>query len=328
MIPKFAKNCYNGLKLDGDLMIYDIIIIGAGPAGLTSAIYSARAGMNIIVIEKDVYGGKINYANRVCNYPGFVSISGEDLAKKMYDCIESLGVPFEYDEVIDSHLKNNVKSIVLSSGKEYQSLSVIIATGLKTRNLKCPGESEFLGKGVSYCATCDGFFFKDKTSIVVGGGNSALEDSIYLSGICKNVIMIVRKDFLRGDKILQDKIQRTKNIKILFNSEIKEIVGSNKVEKVILQSGDEIPTDGIFIAIGQDPSNESFSEISSNKLGYFEANEDCLSNIDGVYVAGDCRNKSLRQIVTATSDGAISANNAVKFVKKIKHKFVSVEKNV
>lgn len=306
-------------------MIYDIIIIGAGPAGLTSAIYSARAGMNAIMVERDIYGGKISYTSKVCNYPGFVSVSGEDLAKRMYDCVEALDVPIEYDEVINSHLKNDVKSVVLSSGKEYQSLSVIIATGLKTRNLKCPGESEFLGKGVSYCATCDGFFFKDRTSIVVGGGNSALEDAIYLSGICKNIIMLVRKNFLRGDKILQDRIQNTKNIKILFNSEIKEIVGSNKVEKVILKSGEEILTDGVFIDIGQDPSNESFSEVSSNELGYFESNEECSSNIDGVYVAGDCRSKSLRQIVTATSDGAVSANNAIKFVKSIKHKFVSMK---
>ena len=306
-------------------MIYDTIIIGAGPAGLTSAIYCARAGINVLVIERDAYGGKISYTNRICNYPGFVSVSGEDLAKKMYDCIEALDVPFEYDEVINSYLKNDIKSVVLSSGKEYQSLSVIIATGLKTRNLQCPGESEFLGRGVSYCATCDGFFFKDKTSIVVGGGNSALEDAIYLSGICKNVIILVRKDFLRGDQILQDKIKNIENIKILFNSEIKEIIGSNKVEKVILKSEEEILTDAVFIAIGQVPSNESFSEVSSNELGYFESNEECLSNIDGVYVAGDCRSKSLRQIVTATSDGAISASNAVKFVKKMKHKFVPLK---
>lgn len=306
-------------------MIHDTIIIGAGPAGLTSAIYCARAGINVLVIERDAYGGKISYANRICNYPGFVSVSGEDLAKKMYDCIEALDVPFEYDEVINSYLKNDIKSVVLSSGKEYQSLSVIIATGLKTRNLQCPGESEFFGRGVSYCATCDGFFFKDKISIVVGGGNSALEDAIYLSGICKNVIMLVRKDFLRGDQILQDKIKDIENIKILFNSEIKEIIGSNKVEKVILKSEEEILTDAVFIAIGQVPSNESFSEVSSNKLGYFESNEECLSNIDGVYVAGDCRSKSLRQIVTATSDGAISASNAIKFIKKIKHKFVPLK---
>ncbi len=308
-------------------MIYDVIIIGAGPAGLTAAIYSIRAGMKVLVIERESYGGKVNYANEVCNYPGFVSVSGEDLAKKMYDCIEALDVPFEYDEVVNSNLKNDIKSVVLSSGKEYQSLSVIIATGLKTKNLQCPGESEFLGRGVSYCATCDGFFFKDKTSIVVGGGNSALEDAIYLSEICKNVIILVRKDFMRGEKILQDKIQKTENIKIMFNSEIKEILGSNKVEKVILKSGEEILTDAVFVAIGQVPSNESFAEVSSNEFGYFESNEDCLSNIDGVYVAGDCRNKSLRQIVTATSDGAISANNAIKFVKKIKHKFVSTKKN-
>lgn len=304
--------------------MHDLAIVGGGPAGISAAIYALRAGIKTIILERECYGGKIGYTSEISNYPGFVSISGSELAEKMFDCAKNLKVKFEYADIVASNLEGNIKMLASSTGEEYLCKSVIVATGLKTRNLKCRGEEKFKGKGVSYCATCDGFFFKEKRTIVVGGGNTALEDAIYLSGICKEVILLVRKNFFCGDKILSDNLKCHKNIKIMFNTVVEEILGGNKVEKAIINNQgtkEEIPVDGIFIAIGQEPQNVAFSEISANNLGYFSSGENCVTNLDGVYVAGDCREKMLRQIVTAVSDGAIAATQAIKFIKNYKFKY-------
>ena len=301
-------------------MVYDLIIVGAGPAGIAASIYALRAGLNVIVIEREFYGGKMNYTDHIANYPGFVNISGNELSENMFSCAKNLDVNIEYNDVINSSLSDTVKIVTTSREIDYQSLSLIVATGLKNKDLKCKGEKEFSGKGVSYCAFCDGFLFKDKNVVVVGGGNSALEDAIYLSGICRKVTLLVRKNYLRADQILQDHIKNNNKIDIMFETQIDEIAGSDKVEKVILNSNNKLfdfNTDAVFIAIGQEPASSAFSEISSNR-GYFMSNENCSTNLDGVYVAGDCREKQLRQIVTAVSDGAIAASQAIKYVKKIK----------
>lgn len=305
--------------------MYDLIIVGAGPAGITAAIYALRAGLDILVLEKEFYGGKMNYTNNISNYPGFIDISGVELSEKMFENAKSLNVKFEYAEIVDSKLDGDVKILISSSGKEYESCAVIIATGLKTRNLQCKGEEKLKGKGVSYCATCDGFFFKDKRVAVVGGGNTAIEDAVYLAGICQKVFMIVRKNFLRGNQILEENLKHNDKIQIIFNSIIKEILGENKVEKILIESNGEfsyLDVNAVFVAIGQEPISGAFSEIDSNKFGYFLSNEECETNLDGVFVAGDCREKSLRQIVTATSDGAISASKVIKFIKKMKKKLM------
>ena len=304
--------------------MHDLIIVGGGPAGISAAIYALRAGIDTLILERDFYGGKMNYTSEIANYPGFVNIKGVELAENMFECAKNLGVNFEYSDIISSNLSDSVKMLVSSNGKEYLCKSVIIATGLKTRSLKCKGEEKFKGRGVSYCATCDGFFFKNKKVIVVGGGNTALEDTIYLSGICKEVILAVRKKYFNGEKILSDSLKNCDNIKIMFETVVEEILGDKKVEKVILSKNnkkEEIFTDAVFIAIGQEPENSAFSEVTSNDLGYFSSDESCITNIEGVYVAGDCREKTLRQIVTAVSDGAIAATTAVKFIKNYKFKY-------
>lgn len=309
-------------------MLYDLVIVGGGPAGIASAIYAARAGLRSAIVEKEFCGGKINYTSEISNYPGFVSISGVDLSNKMFECVKSLDVEFKYGEVVDSNLGDAIKTLALSDGSEFESQSVVVATGLKTRFLKCKGEDRLKGKGVSYCATCDGFFFKNKKVVVVGGGNTALEDALYLSGICKEVTILVRKNFLRGDKILSDAVEHNNKIHIMFETVIEEIIGEDKVEKVLIKSKgktSEMAVDAVFIAIGQEPGNDAFREIESNELGYFVSNEDCLTNLDGVFVAGDCREKSLRQIVTAVSDGAIAASQSIKFLKKSKMKYASTK---
>lgn len=303
----------------------DLIIVGGGPAGISAAVYALRAGIDTLILEREFYGGKMNYTNEISNYPGFINISGIKLAENMFNCAKNLGVNFEYADIISSNLSNDIKVLISSNGKEYLCKSLIIATGLKTRYLKCKGEEKFKGLGVSYCATCDGFFFKNKKVIVVGGGNTALEDALYLSGICKEVILVVRKKFFRGDKILSDSLKNHDNIKIMFETVIIEILGDKKVKKVILNNKNnekkEILIDAVFIAIGQEPANNAFSEISSNNLGYFSSDESCITNIEGVYVAGDCREKNLRQIVTAVSDGAVAATESVKFIKNYKFKY-------
>ena len=242
-----------------------------------------------------------------------------ELASEMYAQAEDLGVNFIFDEVVKAELKESEKTIILKSGEEIKCKTVIIANGLKRRTLGCKGESEFLGKGVSYCATCDGSFFKSKKVLIVGGGNTALQDALYLSNICSQVYVIVRKNKLRGQDFLFKAIQKRPNIEIKFESKVKEIKGEKFVASAVIESKEngeyEMPVDGVFIAIGYDPDCEIYKgQIEMNVNGYFEATEDCETNLDGVFVAGDCRNKPLRQIVTATADGAVCGNKAAEYL--------------
>lgn len=299
----------------------DVVIIGAGPAGLTAAIYARRAGLSVDIIEKNVYGGQSAIIDMIENYPGFKKISGFEFSTILHDQVKNLGAEFIFGDVKEVDLNGVEKSVILSDGKNISALTVIIANGLKRRKLGCDGEKEFLGRGVSYCATCDGAFFKDKTVVVVGGGNTALEDALYLSNICKKVVLIVRKAYFRAEKALCDAVFEKENISVKFNTNVEKILGEKTVSEVILNcegNKEKFPVDGVFIAVGYQPSNEIFRDkINMDSLGYFIAGEDCATNIPGVFVAGDCRIKPLRQIATAVSDGAVSGNAAASYVSTL-----------
>jgi len=301
------------------MLVKDIAIIGAGPAGLTAAIYALRAGVKVTICESNIYGGQASIIDKLENYPGFKSITGIDFSSAIYDQVKNLGGEFIFSEVKSVELRSKIKSLKLSSGEELESKAVIIASGLKRRGLGCKGEKDLIGKGVSYCATCDGAFFKSKKVIVVGGGNTALEDALYLSNICKEVTLVVRKDKFRGENYLVKAVNEAANIKVLFNTNVKKIHGSDTVNKVTLLNsrGESFDSeiDGVFIAIGYKPDSEIYKDqVELNESGYFLAGESCETNLEGVYVAGDCRAKLLRQIVTAVADGAVAGNKAAEYV--------------
>ena len=304
----------------------DVVIIGAGPAGLTAAIYARRAGLSVDIIEKNIYGGQTAIIDTIENYPGFKKISGFEFSTVLHEQVENLGAEFIFSQVKEVDFSGVEKYITTSDGKTISALSVVIANGLKRRELGCRGEKQFLGRGVSYCATCDGAFFKDKTVIVVGGGNTSLEDALYLSNICKSVTLIVRKNHFRAEKTLSDAVFEKENIDVKFNTNVKEISGEKVVNKVILncEENEEIfSVDGVFISIGYQPDNDIFkNKINMDSYGYFIAGEDCNTNVPGVFVAGDCRIKPLRQIATAISDGAVAGNAAASYISTL----VSVNK--
>ena len=296
----------------------DVVIIGAGPAGLTAAIYALRAGLKTTICEKNIYGGQTSIIEYIENYPGFKKISGVDFSTSLYEQVMALGAKFVFSNVVDLDLNGDEKCIYTSSGEKIYSKTVIIANGLKRRLLGCAGEKEFNGKGVSYCATCDGVFFKGKSVIIVGGGNTAIEDALYLSNICKDVKIVIRKDKPRAEKILVDSAEKKENIEFLFKSNITKICGEKTVDSVLINADRKerkLNIDAVFIAIGYEPDNEIYkNKIKMNEMGYFESDETCKTNIPGVYVAGDCRVKPLRQIVTAAADGAVCGNEAAAYV--------------
>lgn len=292
----------------------DIIIIGAGPAGMTSAIYAKRAGYNPLVLEKNTYGGQIINSSEVANYPGIKKIDGYTFATKIYEQLKELEIEVKHEEVIN--IKKNDKTInVITNKNEYECKSVIIATGLTKRKLNIENEEKLIGKGISYCATCDGAFFKGDDVAVVGGGNTALEDAIFLSNYCKHVYLINRTENFKAEKSLLDSFKQKNNTEIITSANIKKLVGKEKLEKIELDNGKILNISGLFIAIGQIP-NCNF-DIVEKENGFIKSNEECTTNIPGIFVAGDIRNKSVRQIVTSVSDGAVAAINAVKYIEKI-----------
>lgn len=292
----------------------DIIIIGAGPAGMTSAIYAKRAGYNPLVFEKNTYGGQIINSSEVANYPGIKKIDGYTFATKIYEQLKELEIEVKHEEVIN--IKKNDKTInVITNKNEYECKSVIIATGLTKRKLNIENEEKLIGKGISYCATCDGAFFKENDVAVVGGGNTALEDAIFLSNYCKHVYLINRTENFKAEKSLLDSFKQKNNTEIITSANIKKLVGKEKLEKIELDNGKILNISGLFIAIGQVP-NCNF-DIIEKENGFIKSNEECTTNIPGIFVAGDIRNKSVRQIVTSVSDGAVAAINAVKYIEKI-----------
>ncbi len=291
---------------------YDIIIVGAGPAGLTAAIYAARASKKVLVLEAKSYGGQIIEAVDIENYPAAMHINGFDLATNMYNQALELNAEIKFEKVIEI----NEALEVTTTKDKYQAGAIILATGSDHRKLDLPNEDELLGKGVSYCATCDGNFYRGKDVAVVGGGNSALEEALYLSNICNQVYLIHRRDTFKGDQKSIDEINKKANIKKVLNASVAKINGTDHLDSVELNNGDVLNISGLFIAVGSIPENENFAKlINLNEFGYIIASEDCTTNVPGIFVAGDCRTKDLRQLVTATSDGAVAAVRAINYIK-------------
>ena len=299
-------------------MEYDVIIIGGGPAGLTAAIYATRGGLKTAIVEKQSAGGQIALSSVVENYPAAEKMSGFELAMKMMAQAESFGAEFIYDDVLS--VDYNEKTVALASGLQLKAKALIIATGARPRLLGLDSEARLTGQGVSYCATCDGAFFKGKTVAVTGGGNTAVEDALFLKNFAKKVYLIHRRDKLTAEKALQNAIFNS-DIEILWNKTVNVINGENKVESVTLSdtlNGKQIniALDGLFIAIGQVPQTSLCKELNLDAQGYVITKEDMSTEFKGVYVAGDLRQKSLRQVVTACSDGAIAAASAIKYISE------------
>lgn len=297
----------------------DIIIIGAGPAGLTAGIYALRYGLKVIIFDKGFYGGQVSITSDVENYPAIKKISGIDFSNNIYEQAVELGADIRFENIKNTYLKDKIKIAVTDNGK-YEALTIIIANGAKRRLLNCEGESKYTGKGVSYCATCDGAFYKNKNVAIVGGGNTALEDALFLSNICNNVYIVHRRDAFRAEQYLIESIKTKDNIKIIYNCEVEKIDGNETVSSIIIKNNvsgtlEKLSVDGVFISIGFEPDNSMFSnDILLDDKGYIIADENCKTNIEGVYVAGDSRTKILRQIVTAASDGAIAAFQAANYI--------------
>lgn len=298
--------------------MYDIIIIGAGPAGLTAAIYARRADKSVLVIEKETFGGQITYSPKVENYPGMISVSGNELAELMVTQAMELGAEIELDTVVGLRDNGDSKTVMTES-TEYDARCVIIATGSKHRQLGIENENAFVGDGISYCAVCDGAFYKDKTVAVIGGGNSALQEAVLLSEGCEKVYVIQNLERMTGEGKLIEKLEKRDNVEFIFNSVVEKIMGSDRFEAIIIAKKDgtveKIELDGIFVAIGQIPQNTAFADmVKLNDYGYIDSGENCLTNIDGVFSAGDCRSKAIRQVTTATGDGAVAALAACRYI--------------
>lgn len=297
----------------------DIIIVGGGPGGITAAIYAKRAGLDISVFEGMSPGGQVMTTPEIENYPGFNG-TGFDLSMKFFEQATALGVDFQFENVKKMEKNEDVFSLVCESGNEFEAKSVIIASGAKRRKLDISGEAEFIGRGVSYCATCDGNFFKDKVAVVVGGGNTAVEDAIYLSKLCKKVYLIHRRDSFRASKVLTDRLYANKDIELVLNAVPTEICGSDKVEYITVSdkvTGEtrKIETDGVFVAVGTIPETSFVpADVVLNEGGYIVTNEKCMTNIDGLFAVGDVRNTPLKQVITAAADGAVAATYATEYI--------------
>lgn len=301
--------------------MYDIIVVGGGPAGMTAALYALRNGKSALVIEKNGFGGQITYSPKVENYPAYLTISGNELADKMLSQILEQGAEIEFETVVSVTLNENEKIVKTLEGGEYKAKAVILATGVKHRMLGLEGENELVGEGISFCAVCDGDFYKNKTVCVAGGGNSALQEAILLSDKCKEVIILQDLDHFTGEEKLQEILFSRHNVKkytkVIITRLIKDEKGFSGVEIKESQSGNinEIKCDGLFVAIGLVPENDNFKDIASlNEYGYFDSDEGCTTKTKGIFVAGDCRSKLIRQVTTATSDGAVASLAACRYI--------------
>ena len=301
--------------------MYDIIIIGSGPAGLSAAIYAQRACLDTIVIEKNgISGGQVLNTWEVDNYPGFPGVTGFELSRQFREHANKLGARVVQDEVVQVELSGNVKKVVCEE-ETYEARCVILASGAHHRTLEVPGEEELRGAGVSYCATCDGAFFRGRTVAVVGGGDAALEDAIFLARMCEKVYIVHRRDKLRGAKRLQERLQVLENIEFVWNSETAAIEGNGQVEALRLrqtQTGEErrLDVDGVFIAVGIAPESELYAgQLELDEQGYIRADESGQTSVPGVFAAGDVRTKALRQILTAASDGANCVASAERYLQ-------------
>ena len=302
--------------------MHDIVIIGAGPAGLTAAIYARRAGKSVLVLEKETFGGQITYSPKVENYPGFCELSGSELGEKLVEQALHFGAEIELDTVTGIVDHGSYKS-VRAEYADYPAKSVIIAAGSRHRQLGLPNENELIGNGVSYCALCDGAFMKGKEVAVIGGGNTALQDAVLLSDICSKVTIIQNLSSCTGEQTLVDKLKSKKNVSFIFNTIVDELVGEEELTALMLvntetDKRERFDVNGIFVAIGQVPENAPFASVCKlSEQGYIIAGEDTLTGTDGIYVAGDCRTKGIRQVVTASGDGASAALAACRFVDNL-----------
>ena len=303
--------------------IYDMVIIGGGPGGYTAALYAARAGLDVLVLEKLSAGGQMALTTQIDNYPGFdQGIDGFTLGMQMQAGAERFGAQTEYAEVHSMDLSGPVKQIHTSEG-DFQARTVVIATGAGPRHLELPGEEALVGRGVNYCAACDGMFFKGKTVVVVGGGNSAAADALLLSRICEKVILVHRRDSLRATKVYHEPLQKAANVEFRWDSAVTELLSENKLTGIRLKNlktGQEevLPCDGIFVSIGRKPATQLVEgQLNLDSQGYIVAGESTETNLPGVYAVGDVRTKALRQVVTAAADGAIAAHHAEEYLAQL-----------
>lgn len=299
--------------------MYDIVIIGSGPAGLTAGIYALRAGKKVMILDKGNFGGQMTYSPKIDNYPGYTAISGNELAEKMVTQAMELGAEFDFGQVTELVNFGKIKYVRTNSAT-YEAGAVIIASGAAHRKLGLEREDEFTGKGVSYCAVCDGAFYKGMDVAVVGGGNSALQEAVMLSEICKSVTVIQNLDFLSGEAMLAEELDRRENVRFIFGSTVKQLIGKDSLQSLAVldsKTGNEkfVYVDAVFVAIGLKPENDVFADtVKLDEAGYIITDESMATGSDGIFAAGDCTEKKIRQIATAVSDGAVAAVSACRYL--------------
>ena len=299
----------------------DIIIIGAGPAGLTAALYALRAGKSVLVIEKSTFGGQVTFSPKIENYPGIPEMTGNEFADKLLDQVLAMGAEVEMEKVTGI-INEGSRKLVFAGDKKYEAKAVIIAVGVKHRQLGLERENELTGKGISYCAVCDGAFYNGQTVGVVGGGNSALQEAVLLSDICQKVYVFQNLSYMTGEKKLVEILEAKSNVEFMTDVVVSGLKGDDELTGVTLKhitDGEkEVSLNGLFVAIGLEPANSDFSDMAAlDQNGYFDSDEACLTKTDGIYVAGDCRKKNIRQITTATADGATAALAACRYIDAI-----------
>ena len=302
--------------------MYDLIVVGAGPAGLTAAIYARRADKSVLVLDKGMFGGQMTFSPKIENYPGFEQISGNELAEKLVAQALALGAEIDMQEVLGIRKCDNGTFCVNCEDTEFMSRTVIIATGSRHRLLGLSNEEKFIGDGISFCAVCDGAFYVNKTVAVIGGGNSALQEAIMLSDGCEKVYIVQNLDFLTGEEKLAAILRERENVEFIFGCVVDEILGSDTFGGIVIRNAatgekTRLDLDGMFVAIGQVPENERYAElVTLSDRGYIVSDENCLTDTRGLFVAGDCRTKSIRQIATACGDGAVAALAACRYLDK------------
>lgn len=302
-------------------MMYDIIIVGGGPAGLTAAIYGLRAGKSVLVIEKNGFGGQIAYSPKVENIPGTQLISGTEFADKITEQAMALGAEVELENVIRVEADGDVKKVFTEEGGTYEGRTLILAVGVKHRMLGLPGEQELVGKGLSFCAVCDGAFYTGQETVMIGGGNSALQEALLLAEVCSKVTIVQNLPFFTGEKKLADALAARENVEVIFSTVVEEYLQENgmlvgvRVKNTDTGAAQTIRADGAFLAVGLVPENEAFAQIVKlDDRGYFDIDENCVTATPGVFVAGDCRRKNIRQVTTAAGDGAVAAMAACRYL--------------
>ena len=303
--------------------MYDIIIAGGGPAGLTAAVYALRAGKTVLVIEKNSFGGQIAFSPKVENIPGFVQISGTEFADQLVEQAMNLGAEMELEKVIAVEKKGDIFAVSTEEGSQFEGKAVLLALGVKHRTLGLRGEEELIGNGISFCAVCDGAFYTGQDVAMIGGGNSALQEALLLSEVCNKVTIVQNLAFFTGEQKLAEALAEKPNVEVLFSTVVGEYITENgaltglKLRSEIDGSESRIAVDGAFLAVGLKPENENFAALANlNNWGYFDSAEDCCTATAGVFVAGDCRSKHIRQVVTAAADGAIAAMAACRYLEQ------------